>query len=145
LRDLLSEIKALLELSAEDRIRLRSLQAKLINAGSVYHELMTAEDRQRIEAFLDLQFQTTNCHPRPDKTQQWLGKGTTILYAISLGDRYSVNDSKGKRRYDDCYRTGLSVDLSGGEKTDLKNSRKAFDADFCRNEHEEWVIRLPGK
>jgi hypothetical protein len=145
LRDLLSEIKALLALSAEDRIRLRSLQAKLVNAGSVYHDLMTAEDRQRIEAFLTLQFEDIRSHPRPERTHRWFGKGTTILYAISLGDRYSLHDREGKRRDDDCYRTGLSVDLYGGEKTDLKNMRKTFDSDFCRNEKEEWVIRVPGR
>jgi hypothetical protein len=143
LRDLLAEIKALLALSAEERIRLRSLQAKLVNARSVYHDLMTAEDRQQIEAFLDRQFENSRSHPRPEDRQQWLGKGTTILYSISLGDRYSLSRD-GKPVYDDCYRTGLSVDLYGGDKTDLKNMQKGFDANFCRNDKEEWVIQLPG-
>jgi hypothetical protein len=85
LKDLFSEIKALLSISAEERIRLRSLQSKLINARSVYHDLMTAQDRQRIEEFLDFQFTNSRSRPRPEKTQQWVGGGTSILYSIALG------------------------------------------------------------
>jgi len=145
LKDLLSEIKALLSISAEERIRLRSLQTKLVNARSVYHDMMTAPDRQSIEEFLDFQFKNSRSRPRPDKTQKWVGTGTNILYSITLGARYTLNDNDGKRLHETCYRTGLSVDLYGGEKTDLKNTQKSFSANFCRNDQEEWVIQLPGK
>jgi hypothetical protein len=145
LKDLLLEIKALLSISAEGRIRLRSLQTKLVNARSVYHDLMTARDRQSIEEFLDLQFKNSRSRPRPETTQQWVGSGTNILYSITLGDPYALNDNDGKRLYENCYRTGLKVDLYGGEKTDLKNTQKSFGANFCRNDKEEWVIQLPGK
>jgi hypothetical protein len=144
LKDLFLEIKALLSISAEERIRFRSLQSKLINAQSVYHELMTARDRQSIEEFLDFQFKNSRSRPRPKNTQQWVGSGTSILYSITLGDRYSLNDNNGMRLYEACYRTGLSVDLYGGEKTNLKNTQKSLNANFCRNEKEEWVIQLPG-
>ena len=143
LRDLLSEIKALLARSPEERMRLRVQQAKLVNADSVYHELMTADDRQRIAVFLDTQFKNTGTNAWPEKTYQWIGRGTTILYSISLGDRYSLKDREGGARHD-CYRTGLSVDLYSGQKTGLSNTQRDVSANFCRNEEANWVLRLPG-
>jgi hypothetical protein len=41
-----------------------------------------------------------------------------------LGDRYSLNENDGKRLYETCYRTGLSVDLYGAQNTNLKNTQK---------------------
>ncbi|HSF04707.1 MAG TPA: hypothetical protein VLG10_02855 [Methylomirabilota bacterium] len=145
LRNLLAEIKALLAMSGEERIRLRSAQARLVNTRSVYHELMTAQDRQRIEEFLDFQFENSRRHPRPEKSRQWVSSGTAISYSITLGDRYALKDKDAKRLYENCYRTGLNIDLSGGEKTALTNMQKRLDANFCRNDKEEWVIQLPRK
>jgi hypothetical protein len=145
LKALLSEIKALLALSTEERIRLRSSQAKLVNTKSVYHDLMTAQDRRSIEEFLDSQFENSRRHPRPERTRRWVGHGTHIVYAMSLGDPYALNDRGGKRLYENCYRTALRVDLSGGENTALTNMQKTVEANFCRNDKEEWVIQLPGK
>lgn len=136
LKNLLSEIKTLLSMRAEDRIRLRAAQARLINTRSVYHDLMTAQDRRRIEDFLD--------HPGPERTRRWVGDGTRVSYSITLGDRYILKGKDGKLN-ENCYRTDLSVDLSGGENTALTNMQKRFDANFCRNDKEDWVIQLPGK
>ena len=145
LNDLFVEITALLSLSTDERIRLRSMQAKLVNTRSVHQELMTARDRQRIEEFLDFQFENSRARPAPEKTQQWTGSDTGILYSIILGNRYALNDKSGERLYDNCYRTSWSVDLNGGVETDLKNTRKRFSANFCRNDKGEWVIQLPAK
>jgi hypothetical protein len=140
----LAEIKALLAMRAEDRIRLRAAQARLVNTRSVYHDLMTAQDRQRIEDFLDFQFENSRRHPRPDRTRRWVGDGTRIVYSITLGDRYALKDKDGKR-HENCYRTALSVDLAGGENTALTNMQKRFNANFCRTDNEEWVIQLLGR
>jgi hypothetical protein len=136
LRDLLAEIKALLAMSADERIRLRSAQAKLRNVGAVYHELMTALDRQRIEEFLD--------HPRPEKSRQWVDDHVRIAYSITLKDRYTRKDNDGTL-HENCYRTALRVDLAGGETTALTDMQKRFEANFCRNDKDEWVIQLPRK
>lgn len=145
LNALFMEIKALMSLSTNERIELRSMQAKLVNTRSVHQELMTARDRQRIEEFLDFQFASRRAQPKPEKTQQWSGSDTGVLYSIILGDRYALNGKGGKRLYDNCYRTSLSVDLNGGVQTDLRNIRKKFGAKFCRDDKGEWVIQLPGK
>ncbi|MGH7310391.1 MAG: hypothetical protein ACREK6_17035 [Candidatus Rokuibacteriota bacterium] len=144
LRDLLSEIKALLAMSADERIRLRSAQAKLGNIRAVYHDLMTAQDRSHIEEFLDFQFANSRRPPRPERIRQWIDRGTSISYSITLEDRYALKDKDGKL-HENCYRTGLRVDLSRGETTALTNMQKRFEANFCRDDKEEWVIQLPGK
>lgn len=145
LNDVFIEIKALLSLSTEERIRLRAMQARLINTRSVHQELMTAQDRQRIEEFLDFQFEHSRAHPKPEKAQQWTSSDTSVLYSIILGHRYALNGKGGKRLYDNCYRTNLRVDLNGGVETDLNNIQKGFGANFCRNDKGEWVIQLPGR
>jgi len=145
LNDLFREIKALVSLSTDERIQLRSMRAKLVNTRSVHQELMTARDRQRIEEFLDFQFKNSRSQPKPEKTRQWSGSDTGILYSIILGSRYALNGKGGKRLYDNCYRTSLSVDLNGGRETDLRDIRKKFGANFCRDAEGEWIIQLPGK
>ena len=145
LKELLAEIKGLLSMSAEMRVRLRSFQSKMVNTGSVYHELMTHEDRESIEEFLDFQFANSRGRPRPEKTWRWFGAGTNILYEITLGDRYVLNDRNGKRLYDNCYRTRLRVDLSPPDDTNLKNTKKQLNANFCHNDRGEWIIQLPGR
>lgn len=141
LRDHLAEIRTLLVMSRDERLRLRSVQTKLASVGSVYHDLMTAHDRQRVEDFLDFQFASSPRHSGPERTRQWIGS-ERIWYSITLRDRYSLKDKDGTL-HADCYRTGLRVDLQGGRKTDLTNMQKQFEANFCRNEKEEWVIQLP--
>jgi len=141
LEDDLAEIKTLLSVSAQERIRLRSLQAKCVDARSVYHELMDAHDRQQIEAFLDFQYE--NHHARPDKTRQWLSDDGQIRYAITLGDHYTLRDRDHQPLYDSCYRTGLGVDLHGGKPTLQKDTQKTVTAGFCRSGRGEWLIQLP--
>jgi hypothetical protein len=143
LHGLLAEIRVLLSIGADARIRLRAQQAKLVNAGAVYHELMSAQDRQMIEDFLDFQFEHGRDRPGPESSRHWTGSGTTILYSITLGDHYTLNGKDGRQLYDNCYRTGLSVDLYGGVKTGLKDTQKRFSTGFCRNDAQEWVIQLP--
>ena len=145
LNDLFSEIKALLSISAEERIRLRSLQAKLVNPGSVYQDLMTAQDRQAIAEFLELQFKNSRAHPKPERTQRWGARSTNILYSITLGDRFTLKGGDGNPQNENCYRTGVSVDVRGGEKTAMKNTQSSFDANFCRNAKEQWVIQWLGR
>jgi hypothetical protein len=140
LRDLLSEIKALLALGTEERLRLRSLQAKLVNTGSVFHHLMTAQDRRTVEELLERQLQS----PRPEKTRHWVSSSTNVSYSMTVRDRYVLNRA-GKQRYEHCYRTGLDVALDGGRPPILKNMHKRFSANFCRDDRGEWAIQLPGK
>lgn len=140
-----SEINALLSMSAEGRIRLRSLQAKLGNPQSIYNDLMTVRDKQAIAEFLELQFKNSLTHPRPERTQRWVSSGTAILYSITVGDRFALKHGGRNPLNENCYRTGVSVDLRGGEETPLKNTQSRFDANFCRNDNEQWEMQWLGR
>ena len=98
-----------------------------------------------IDEFMEFQFRHWRDQPRPEKTRRWISDDTGILYVITLGDRYTLNDSDGKRLYDNCYRTGLDVDLYGGVETDLGNLQKGFRANFCRSDSGDWALQLPGR
>lgn len=135
LDELLLEIRALLSLGAEERIRLRSLQGKMTNTRAVYDELMTAGDRRKVDEFLEFQFQNSRAHPRPEKTRQWVNSGNHVSYRVTLGDHYTLNDQGGQRLYENCYRTGLNVVLYAGVKTDLKNLQKGVRAQWHLLKH----------
>ncbi|GMQ89619.1 MAG: hypothetical protein BMS9Abin09_1125 [Gammaproteobacteria bacterium] len=143
-KDAFTEIKALLSLTAARRIQLRAMQKKMVNTRSVYNELMTAQDRQRIGKFMDFQFENARAKPKPDKSQQWTNGDTNVLYSIALGDRYTVKGKEGKRLYDNCYKTSLGVDLHAVVQTDLEGLKKAYQANFCLDDRGEWLIQLTG-
>lgn len=141
LKDDLEAIRTLPSVSALERIRLRGLQAKIANAGSVCHELMEARDRQQTEAFLD--FQYGNHQARTDTTRQWLSADGELLYAITLGDHYSLKGRDSLPLYDSCCRTGLDAGLHAGKPTALKDTRYRVTAACCRNAQGAWLIQLP--
>ena len=140
LRDLLSEIKALLVLGTEERLRLRSLQAKLVDAGSVFHHLMTAQDRRTVEELLELQLQST----RPETTRQWVSSTTNVSYSMTVRDRY-VPHRAGKRLYEHCYRDRPGRRPGWWKTNSPEEHARAFQRQFLPPDRGEWVIQLPGK
>jgi len=137
----IAEAEALLQLTPEDRLKLRYRQEHIFKTKVVYYDTMDDSDREILLEFVEGQFAERSLQRRSTKViegkRTWKNPENGISYAVAYGETYRRRIAK-TDEYMPCIRFGLSVDLSTsipveiptiwGKKSKMGNS---VFAEFC--------------
>lgn len=137
----IAEAEALLQLTPEERLKLRYRQGHIFKTKVIYYDTMDDSDRQILLEFVEGQFANRFLRRRTttviEGKRTWKNPETGISYAVAYGETYRMRVGK-TDEYMPCIRFGLSVDLSTsvpveipaiwGKKSKMGNS---VFAKFC--------------
>ena len=111
----IAEAEALLQLTAEARLKLRFRQEHIFKTKVIYYDTMDDSDRDNLLKFVEAQFAERSPRRRSTKVieskKSWKNPETGISYAVSYGTSYTMRVGK-TDEYVPCMRFGLSVDLT---------------------------------
>jgi hypothetical protein len=137
----IAQAEALLQLTPEERLKLRYRQEHIFKTKVIYYDTMDDSDREILLDFVEDQFAVHSLPERNnkaiEKSRSWTNPETGISYSASYSKSYSMRVGK-TDEYVPCMRFGLSVDLSTsipveippiwGKKSKMGNS---VIAKFC--------------
>ena len=111
----IAEAEALLQLTAEERLKLRFRQEHIFKTKVIYYDTMEESDRDNLLKFVKNQFAERSPRRRSNRSietkSSWTNPETGISYAVSYGASYRMRVGK-TDEYVPCIRFGLSVDLT---------------------------------
>lgn len=111
----IAEAEALLQLTPEQRIKLRFYQEHIFKTKVIYNDTMDDTDRKQLLDFVEQQFSVRNPQRQSGKKIEkkcaWKNSETGISYAASYSQSYRMRVGKSDQ-YVPCIRVGLSVDLA---------------------------------
>jgi hypothetical protein len=137
----IAEAEALLQLTPEERLKLRYRQEHIFKTKGIYYDTMDDSDREKLLKFVEGQFAVRSRRKPSSKAIEgswsWLNPKTGISYSVSYSQTYTMRIGK-TDEYLPCMSFGLSVDLSTsvpveiptiwGKKSKMGNS---VSAKFC--------------
>ena len=139
----IAEAEALLELTPEERLKLRYRQEHIFKTKVIYYDTMDDSDRENLDDFVEGQF--AERFPRKlsnkviEKKRLWMNPETGITYSVNYSQTYRMRIGK-TDKYMPCIRFGLSVDLSTsipveiptiwGKKSKMENGAIANFCDY---------------
>ena len=111
----IAEAEALLQVTPEERLKLRHRQEHIFKTKVIYYDTMEDSDREILLDFVEGQFAERFLR-RQSKTvfegkRTWKNPQTGISYAVAYSETYRMRIGK-TDEYMPCIRFGLSVDLS---------------------------------
>jgi hypothetical protein len=111
----IAEAEALLQLTPEERLKLRYRQEHIYKTKVIYNDTMDDSDREILLDFVESQFAARSLRKRSNKVierkRTWTNPETGISYSANYSQTYSMRVGK-TDEYVPCMRFGLSVDLS---------------------------------
>lgn len=111
----IAEAEALLQLTPEERLKLRYRQEHIFKTKVIYHDTMDDSDRETLLEFVEGQFAERFLPRRSTKViegkRAWKNPQTGISYTAGFGETYRKRVGK-TEEYMPCIRFGFSVDLS---------------------------------
>ncbi len=111
----IAQAEALLQLTPEERLKLRYRQEHIFKTKVIYYDTMDDSDREILLDFVEGQFAVRSLRKRSNKviegSRPWKNPETGISYSVSYSQTYRMRVGK-TDEYVPCIRFGLSVDLS---------------------------------
>jgi hypothetical protein len=111
----IAEAEALLQLTPEQRLKLRYHQKHIYKTKVIYNDTMDDSDRAILHDFVESQFITRTPRNRRNKDiegrRSWKNPETGISYAVGYGGSYTMRIRKSDK-YVPCIHFSLSVDLA---------------------------------
>jgi len=149
----IAQAEALLQLTAEARLKLRFYQEHIFKTKVIYYDTMDDSDRDKVLKFVGTRFEQRSAPRRNTKDVEskvsWQNPETGISFALSNAEAYSMRVGK-TDEYMPCIRFGLSVDLTTsvpveiptipGKKPGMGNG---VSAKFC-DDHGVKKLQLTG-
>ena len=137
----IAQAEALLQITPEERLKLRYRQEHIFKTKVIYYDTMDDSDRVILLDFVEDQFEVRSLRKRSNQViegrRPWKNPETGISYTVAYGETYRRRIVK-TDEYMPCIRFGLSVDLSTsipveipaiwGKKSKMGNS---VFAEFC--------------
>jgi hypothetical protein len=111
----IAEAEALLQLTPEQRLKLRYRQEHIYKTKVIYYDAMDNSDREILQDYVEGQFAVRSPRKLKNKLIEgrrlWTNPETDISYSVKYAQSYSMRVGK-TDEYVPCMRYALSVDLS---------------------------------
>jgi hypothetical protein len=111
----IAEAEALLQVTPEERLKLRHRQEHIFKTKVIYYDTMEDSDREILLDFVEGQsaerFLRRQSNTVIEGKRTWKNPQTGISYAVAYSETYRMRIGK-TDEYMPCIRFGLSVDLS---------------------------------
>ena len=134
----LAEVRNLVSLDVAGRARLRVLRSGLRSKAAVFEELLTGNDRERLDAILETWWQHLRARERFDGEAAWSDGAGEIAYAVHYRDESFLKTSADQRI--SCLRIALDVDASASFETAFDGLSQKLRPSLCRHEAGDWRL-----
>jgi hypothetical protein len=127
MHELLRRTQAWLSVPRDERAALRELMRAMRYPRSVGEDLMTADDRAELGAFLERYAEDRSARREPETSTSWINPENRVAYRV-----HAVSPPR------ECAYLSITADVTGVVTADVGDMVHTVKANFCRRASGEW-------